>query len=131
MPDIFCWKCGTPNDDQRQACGKCGTLLKQQAQQSVPYVPPPPQSAPRPVAGPQKGLPNQVGLCVLGFLFPLIGIIIGLIYIGDAADPAKQKTGKEVLWWSLVLPAILILFCVVVPLVGHLLASYVMTPIHH
>ena len=111
MADIYCWKCGSPNDPAQTDCSNCGTSLRQESPDSqtsaIPHQPEPPRgdrlgiiSFPSP--GESKGLPNPAGLCILAFFLPLVGIIIGLLYMGEVENTRKQHTGREALDWSLI-----------------------------
>jgi len=86
-----CPKCNSVNPSEARFCGKCGERLAQ----PVPPVPPP--SLPtHPVAAEESvsdGL--KLGIAVGSGLFPVLGIVMGAIYM-TSPNPAKKKVGK--LW---------------------------------
>lgn len=86
-----CPKCNSVNPPEARFCGKCGERLAQ----SAPPIPPPFPSA-QPAASEEAvsdGL--KIGIAVGSGVFPLLGIVMGAIYM-NSQSPAKKKVGK--LW---------------------------------
>ena len=44
--------------------------------------------------------PSYYTLIAVGFLFPLIGLIIGLVFIAKS-DPFDRKLGRDIITWSI------------------------------
>lgn len=106
---MFCKECGKPIPDDSMFCPECGAKIVE--------APPPPAAAPPPTPPPghpatpimavqqqqpqQAGNPvNQglnIGVIVGSLIIPLIGIIMGVIYLKDSA-PERKKAGKTWLW---------------------------------
>jgi hypothetical protein len=78
-----CPKCGLDNPDDARFCGQCGAPM--------PVAPLPPDH------GPAGEVPSNlnIGIIAGSVLIPLLGIIMGAIYMNDPS-PAKRKAGK--LW---------------------------------
>ncbi len=115
---MHCPDCGHSNDAEARFCGECGTAMPQ-SPQSPP--PPPPVSASPPVSresswqpvggGPEGGSPGagprgaapvvsnglKWGVAAGSLLLPILGLVMGIIYIVDA-NPAKKSVGKLWLW---------------------------------
>lgn len=89
---MFCSKCGKQIPDDSVFCPECGQSLSQAAPSPSPGATP---SAPAPSVEVSPGL--NIGIIVGSILIPLIGIVMGLIYMKDP-DAAKQKAGKIWLW---------------------------------
>lgn len=86
---IHCIACGEQYYRQEPTCPACGEAN--------------PTLRPSPPAERERQDPPQVsspGLALLGILLPVIGIIVGLIYLLSDDDLAKAK-GKRALQWSL------------------------------
>lgn len=93
---MFCSKCGSEIPDDSAFCPECGDQLAGgEAPQPVPGPITPAQSESGEVVS--QGL--KVGIIVVSLIIPLIGIIMGVIYLKDA-HPEKRKVGKTWLWIS-------------------------------
>jgi hypothetical protein len=82
-----CQKCGQENPAEAKFCGKCATRL---SSAEPPIV--------SPFSGPASGNGGvsqglKVGVIVGTVFIPLLGIIMGLIYMNDA-NLSKKATGK-------------------------------------
>lgn len=82
-----CPKCGFDNPSEAKFCGKCGEPLKASA--------PVPGPAPMPPSGEAVSQGLKVGIIVGTIFIPLLGIIMGAIYMNDP-NPEKKKVGR--LW---------------------------------
>ncbi len=84
---MFCPSCSHKNIDEAKFCAKCGAPLR---------VPPP---APFPIRPPEANpVVSDVmkwGITAGTVVFPLLGIVMGIIYMRDAS-PEKKAVGK--LW---------------------------------
>ena len=76
-----CARCHFENPPEAKYCGKCGETLK-------PVPPPPP-----PVGEVSQEL--KIGIIIGSVFLPLVGIIMGAIYLNDPS-PEKKKVGR--LW---------------------------------
>ena len=83
-----CPNCGNQNPDDAKFCESCGTPLSTSVQQQ-PFSGTPIKPG---VSGGAK-----TGLGILSFLIPLVGIILGIIYMNDS-DPSKKAAGKTYLY---------------------------------
>ena len=81
-----CPSCGHQNPDDAKFCEKCGTAISGNIQQ-------PPSGT-----GTQGGA--SIGLGILSFVIPLVGIILGISYMNDS-DPSKKAAGKTYLYLGL------------------------------
>ena len=84
-----CPKCEQENPAEARFCGKCATRLPS-ADTSVPLRSVGPASP-----GAEVGQGLKVGVIIGSVVIPLLGIIMGLIYMNDPS-PAKKAVGK--LW---------------------------------
>jgi uncharacterized membrane protein YvbJ len=90
--EMFCPSCGHDNPPNAQFCGSCGATLTKAT----------PAPAPTPVGG-NTAAPGAVsgglkwGITAASIFIPLIGIIMGVIYLRDA-NPEKKAVGKLWLW---------------------------------
>jgi len=87
-----CPKCNFENPPDAKFCGKCGETLK-------------PAAPPLPDAGVSQEL--KIGIAIGSAILPLLGIIMGAIYMNDP-NPNKKAAGK--LWLFVALGA-LALWC--------------------
>ena len=78
---MHCPKCGQENPDEAKFCGKCATRLSSSSG-SV---------GPGPSGEVSQGL--NAGIIIGTVFMPLLGIIMGLIYMNDPS-PAKKAAGK-------------------------------------
>ena len=94
---MFCRNCGSEIDDRAEICPKCGVRVN-------------PQSASPTHAN--DDAPNA-GFAVLGFFFPLIGLILYLVWKADY--PLKAKScGKGALIGFIVGIVLSILYVVII-----------------
>jgi hypothetical protein len=80
---MLCAKCGFDNPAEAKFCGRCGETMRA----PVPQPPPPGGEAV------SQGL--KVGIIIGSVFIPLLGIIMGAIYMNDP-NPEKKKVGR--LW---------------------------------
>ena len=80
-----CSQCGHENLPQAKFCAKCGAAMTATPEQSGPSVPP--------TGAVSKEM--KIGIIVGTVFIPLLGIIMGLIYMNDP-NPEKKAVGK--LW---------------------------------
>lgn len=92
-----CSSCGFENEGEAKFCGRCGAVL------AAPPTPPTP-------SGGTQIVPDGLNLgIILGSLFvPLLGIIMGAIYMNDP-NPEKKKSGKR---WLLTGIGVVVAYCV-------------------
>ena len=90
-----CPKCNFENPPEAKFCGKCGETMK--------LMPPPP---PPPHDDVSKEL--KIGIAIGSAIIPLIGIIMGAIYMNDP-NPNKKAVGKL---WLLIGLGAMALWCV-------------------
>lgn len=95
-----CSSCGFENEGEAKFCGGCGAALA---------APPRPPAPPGPPGGAQI-VPDGLNLgIILGSLFvPLLGIIMGAMYMNDPI-PEKKKAGKR---WLLTGIGVVVAYCV-------------------
>lgn len=83
-----CPNCGQENPPEAKFCGKCATRLSME---------PPATSfsaAPSGGGGSEEVTSGmKIGVIVGSLLMPLLGIILGVIYMNDA-NPSKKAAGK-------------------------------------
>src|SRR5436305_14751099 len=109
---MYCPKCGTDNPAIAKFCGNC----------SAPLVPPRVEtSPPYPGTGTGSGIGTGAGtgevvssgkkwgISILSVFIPLVGIIMGIIYMSDA-NPEKKSAGKL---WLIVSVATLAFYCLI------------------
>jgi hypothetical protein len=77
-----CAKCGFENPAEAKFCGRCGETMKLAA-------------PPSPVGGEEVSQGLKTGIVVGSIFIPLLGIIMGAIYMNDP-NPEKKKVGR--LW---------------------------------
>lgn len=104
-----CPKCQFENPPEAKFCGRCGETLK-----TVPPPPPPPP----PVSGVTPEL--KIGIAIGSAIIPLVGIIMGAIYMNDP-NPEKKKAGK--LWLFIGLGA-MALWCLLCGMVSAMSGSH-------
>ena len=75
----YCSKCGAEMDDKASFCPKCGSDQRT----TNPYQSP----RPRPPADPNDS--GSIGWAILGFLVPLVGLILFLVWMNT-----RPKSGK-------------------------------------
>ncbi|MBI5752247.1 MAG: zinc ribbon domain-containing protein [Hydrogenophilales bacterium] len=91
-----CSSCGFENEGEAKFCGSCGAVL---AAPPRPPAPPGPQIVP-------DGF--NLGIILGSLLVPLLGIILGAMYINDP-NPEKKKAGKR---WLLTGAGVIVAYCV-------------------
>ena len=96
---MFCPKCGTSNPDEARFCGKCSAPI----QTPGPLTHPPPP-APGSTAVSQG---MKIGISIGTIIVPLLGLIMGGIYMADA-NPEKKAAGKL---WLLIGAGMIVLYC--------------------
>src|SRR5262245_6112157 len=82
-----CPTCGQENPAEAKFCGKCATRLAPVVDLRTP---------PGPVAPASSGEVSQgmkIGVIIGSIIIPLLGIILGLIFMNDPS-PAKKAVGK-------------------------------------
>ena len=85
-----CSRCGHENLPQAKFCAKCGATMSEPP--SPPSQSPPAQP---PAGGGAVSKELKIGIIIGTVLIPLLGIIMGLIYMNDP-NPEKKAVGK--LW---------------------------------
>ena len=99
-----CPNCGHENPAEAKFCGKCATRL---ASAETPFHPGP--TGPVSTGGDvSQGL--KIGIIVGTVVMPLLGIIMGLVYMNDPS-PTKKAAGKT---WLYVGIGVLAIECVCV-----------------
>ena len=101
---MFCPKCGTENPDNAKFCGSCGSSMTVVREPVQPPPIMPGQNGNKPAAS--QGL--KIGIIVATLFIPLIGIIMGWVYMTDS-NIEKKKVGKTWLYLGI---AISIVYCV-------------------
>jgi hypothetical protein len=85
---MYCAKCGKTIPGDSVFCPECGYNLVTVG---------PAASSPAVAAEPAVSEALNIGTIVGSIILPLIGIIMGIIYLRDG-NPAKKKAGKTWLW---------------------------------
>lgn len=92
---MFCRNCGAQIDDRAEICPKCGVRVNPQSASPATYDAP------------------NAGFAVLGFFFPLIGLILYLVWKDQY--PLKAKScGKGALIGVIVYVAFVILYIILI-----------------
>lgn len=93
---MFCAECGVENPDDAGFCGECGQSLKVSEFKTKPE----PDVITRVVdldhTGTSVSNGLKYGVVVASFFIPLIGVIMGLIYMVKEEDENKKAVGR--LW---------------------------------
>lgn len=89
---MFCPKCGHRNPDEAKFCGRCG-------ESTVAPVAAPLGADPSGKAGESGAVSTgmKVGISIATVVIPLIGIVMGILYLRDA-NPQKKSAGRLWLW---------------------------------
>jgi uncharacterized membrane protein YvbJ len=105
---MYCPKCGAENLDEAKFCGKCGFVMPAPGSQAASYQPTPTYAAaPAPAPGQSVSQGLKVGISIASVFIPLIGIIMGIIFVVDA-NPEKKATGKL---WLIVSGIMMVVWC--------------------
>lgn len=86
-----CKKCGFDNPPEAQFCGQCGATMK--------------AAEPLPSGGEAVPSGMKIGIAIGSAFVPLLGIIMGAIYMNDP-NPEKKKAGQ--LWLLIGIGAIVL-----------------------
>ena len=115
----YCANCGAASEDRANFCSSCGAALENSNGNKKPvhgyrppvheYNNPMPSDYSEPMS---KGL--KILFYFLTLAFPLVGIIIGLIYLNDPMEE-KKKFGKGLLIFTVVWG---IVWLIALPLIG-------------
>ena len=102
---MYCAKCGFENPDEARFCGKCAALMPR-----VPGAPAPAGYGPTPPLADANAVPSglKLGIGISSVIIPLLGFIMGIIYMIDS-NPAKKSAGKL---WLLLGVAGMVMYCV-------------------
>ncbi len=94
---MVCPRCGQPNPDIAQFCGKCGGPLAAQPPTPIP-------------GSPTTGVSSEmkVIMIIATIVIPLIGIIMGIVYM-NSPDPGKKAAGRT---WLLVGIGVAVVYCI-------------------
>jgi hypothetical protein len=89
---MFCPKCGSLNPDDARFCGNCSAQLATK---------PPPEPAPKAEEiidvtrdGVDVSPALKYGLGIAAFLIPIIGLVMGIIYLSQGETESKKDVGK-------------------------------------
>ena len=74
----YCGNCGSPIDDSAQFCPKCGAKQGNAGYMSQPY------------GQPYTNDSGSFGWAILGFLIPLVGLILWLVWMHEKPKCAKM-----------------------------------------
>lgn len=91
---MFCAKCGEENPDDARFCGACGATCATQKSD-----PPPVTKVVKPPEDVKTGAVTdglKYGILGGSLFFPIIGIVMGLIYFLSEGSEEKKSVGK--LW---------------------------------
>ena len=84
---MFCPSCSHKNVDEAKFCAKCGAPLR--------MAPPPPPPPPPPGSEPIVSNGMKWGITAGTVVFPLLGLVMGVIYM---RDPNLEKKAVGKLW---------------------------------
>lgn len=101
---MFCPKCGTSNPDEAKFCGKCSAPIQQPGPGPQPQPPPPALPGSK---GVSQGM--KIGISIGTIVIPLLGLIMGAIYMADA-NREKKSAGKL---WLLIGAGMILLYCLI------------------
>lgn len=118
---MFCWKCGTENDENNFKCTSCGVALREVAKKA----PTAPRTAPPKSDGTLGGLIPKNSKAVaayylgifslvpfFGFILGIIAFIMGIMGLNHAEKHPESK-GKAHSWVGIILGALVV--------IGHIL----------
>lgn len=95
---MICPQCGDDNPDDARYCGNCGAPMRTIAPEPTSV-----QASTRPSVSKEL----KLGIAVATVVFPIVGIVMGIIYMVDS-DPAKKSAGR--LWLS-VAGIMILIYC--------------------
>jgi uncharacterized membrane protein YvbJ len=95
---MFCTKCGKQIPDDSVFCPECGAAIRSEQSPVIAAA-----------RGGDVSSGMNVGIIAASIFVPLVGIIMGIIYMRDA-NPSKQKAGKV---WLIVGIVALIIWAIV------------------
>ncbi|MCR1899547.1 zinc ribbon domain-containing protein [Irregularibacter muris] len=120
----YCKNCGAATEDKANFCSSCGVALHNKP--PVNEYRPPVHEYHSPMPS-DYSEPMSTGLKVLFYLLtiamPLVGIIIGLIYLNDPMEE-KKRFGKGLLIFTVVWG---IIWLIVLPIIGFSVFSMFMS----
>ena len=91
---MYCNKCGKEIPDESVFCPECGAKVEK--------LPPPAVGTCPPAEEVSSGM--NIGIIVASLFVPLVGIVMGIIYMRDP-NPKKKAAGNTWLWvgiWSFI-----------------------------
>lgn len=92
---MYCQKCGKEIDDEAVVCIHCGCATKNQMDQTA--------------GNKDSDVRTSVGLVILSILFPIVGIILGVVY-RQSYNETRRRAGKTYLVAALIPMGILFLW---------------------
>ncbi|MCH5164207.1 MAG: zinc ribbon domain-containing protein [Clostridiales bacterium] len=92
---MYCTNCGNEVSDKADVCIKCGCAIKK-----------------APQTGPKEDDAPNIGYALLGFFFPVVGLVLFLIWHDDY--PLRAKSAGKGALISAILMACFIIFYVVI-----------------
>lgn len=105
---MFCPKCGAENPDEAKFCGSCGATMavkKEEFASSFKDT----QTTTQVVSQEMK-----IIMIIASIIIPLVGIIMGLIYMADP-NPSKKAAGKT---WLIVGIGASLVYCLIFAAAG-------------
>jgi uncharacterized membrane protein YvbJ len=99
---MFCPSCGHENADIAEFCGNCGAALKKLGGGGAAERVNTAKASTEVVSAGMKW-----GITALSVLIPLVGIVMGIIYLRDD-NPEKKSVGK--LWLGVGIGMVVLLF---------------------
>ena len=108
---MYCPKCGLQNLDEARLCGKCAAPLPVgPATPATPAAPAAPWgTGTGQVAGPAVSPGLKLGIGIGSVLLPIIGLVMGILYMVDA-NPEKKAAGKL---WLLLACGGMVMYCMI------------------
>lgn len=98
---MFCPSCAHENPDNAEFCGNCGASLKK------PVVGGGGSGIVKPAEAVSAGM--KWGITAVTVLLPLVGIVMGIIYMRDD-NPEKKAVGKLWLWVGIGMAVLVFLY---------------------